>query len=55
MESFDFIEQHPLLTIFAITLIIFALKMFGLGKNAIMWIGASFIVGLSLYAARVYG
>lgn len=55
MDSFDFIEQHPVLTIAAVTLLIFALKLIGVGKNAILWIAASSIVGLSLYAARVYG
>ena len=55
MESFDFIEQHPLLTILAITLVIFAMKLAGVGKTAIMWIGASCVVGLSLLAASVYG
>ena len=55
MESFDFIEQHPILTILAITLVIFGMKLAGLGKNAILWISASAVVGMSLYAAQVYG
>ena len=46
-----FISNYPLVIILAATLIIFGLRLLGVGKRAITWIGAALLVALAALIA----
>lgn len=47
----DFVSNYPLVIILAATLIIFALRLLGVGKRAITWIGAALLVAVAIIIA----
>ena len=48
----DFVSSYPLVIILAATLIIFGLRLLGVGKRAITWIGAALLVALAALIAN---
>ena len=47
----DFVSNYPLVIILAATLIIFGLRLLGVGKRAITWIGAALLVAVAIIIA----
>lgn len=47
----DFVSNYPLVIILAATLVIFGLRLLGVGKRAITWIGAGVLVALAALIA----
>ena len=48
----DFVSNYPLVIILAATLIIFGLRLLGVGKRAITWIGAALLVAVAALIAN---
>ncbi|MDE0538316.1 MAG: hypothetical protein OXH94_06265 [Rhodospirillales bacterium] len=43
----NFVSNYPLVIILAATMIIFGLRLLGVGKRAITWIGAALLVAVA--------
>ncbi len=48
----DFVSNYPLVIILAATLVIFVLRLVGVGKRAITWIGAALLVAVAALIAN---
>ena len=48
----DFVSNYPLVIILAVTLIIVGLRLLGVGKRAITWIGAGALVAVAALIAN---
>ena len=48
----DFISNYPLVIILAATLVIVGLRLLGVSKRAITWIGAALLVALAALIAN---
>lgn len=48
----DFVSNYPLVIILAATLVIFVLRLLGVGKRAITWVGAALLVAVAALIAN---